>query len=326
MMTIRAKPMANEESLRIALPLSFDYALQPTVGEPQLTPKTFIDLREGDCRDKLRDIDDCTIHMVLTDPPYYLDGLDSGWRKGQTNSVRGTGSVGGLPVGMKFDPKQGKDLQEFLEPIVGELMRVLVPGAFFVSFSQPRLFHRIAIAAENAGFEIRDMFAWHYTRKAQFKAFSMSHFVEKKDIPKEHKDAILRELQGRKTPQLRPQFEALMLAQKPREGTFLDNWLKYKAGLIDATKSLNGATPTTVMSVEKPTKEAYNTHLTVKPVKLLMHLIELFTIKGQVILDPFLGSGATALAAINTGRSCIGIEINPAYVEIATKRIKELSK
>ncbi len=318
--------MINEESLHVALPLPFDYALQPTVDQPQRTPRTLIDLREGDCRDKLRDIDDCSIHMVLTDPPYYLDGLDSGWRKGQTNSVRGTGSVGGLPVGMKFDPKQGEDLQKFLEPIAGELMRVLVPGGFFVSFSQPRLFHRIAIAAENAGFEIRDMFAWHYTKKAQFKAFSMAHFVEKKDVPAEHKDTILRELEGRKTPQLRPQFEALMLAQKPREGTFLDNWLKYKAGLIDATKSLNGATPTTVMSVEKPTKEGYNTHLTVKPVRLLTHLIELFTIKGQVILDPFLGSGATALAAIQTDRSCIGIEINPDYVEIAKKRIKEANK
>ena len=117
-----------------------------------------------------------------------------------------------------------------------------------------------------------------------------------------------------------------MLAEKPREGTFVDNWLKYKAGLIDATKSLNGASPTTLMTVEKPIKEVYNTHLTVKPVRLLMHLIELFTIKGQVVLDPFLGSGATVLAAIQTSRSCIGIEINPEYIEIAEKRIKEVNK
>lgn len=285
--------------------------------------KTFIDIREGDCREKLKDIDDCSIHMVLTDPPYYLDGLDTAWRKGQTDAVKGTGSVGGLPVGMKFDPKQGKALQAFLEPIARELMRVLVPGGFFISFSQPRLYHRVAIAAEKAGFEIRDMFAWHYTKRAQFKAFSMTHFVEKMDIPKKEKDAILRELQGRKTPQLRPQFEALMLAQKPREGTFVNNWLKYKTGLIDATKSLNGSCPSTLMTVEKPIKEVYNTHLTVKPVPLLTHLIELFTIEGQVVLDPFLGSGTTALAAIQTNRSCIGIEINPEYIEIAKKRIEE---
>ena len=316
--------MNEEETFHI--PVSFNDALRIASGEQQLLPKTFIDIREGDCREKLKELDDCSIHMVLTDPPYYLDGLDTDWEKGQADSVKGTGSVGGLPVGMKFDPKQGKALQGFLEPINKELLRVLVPGGFYVSFSQPRLFHRLAIAAENAGFEIRDMFAWHYTKRAQFKAFSMTHFIERMDIPKKEKNAILRELQGRKTPQLRPQFEALMLAEKPREGTFVDNWLQYKAGLIDATKSLNGHSPTTVMDVEKTIKEVYNTHLTVKPVRLLIHLIELFTAAGQIVLDPFIGSGATALAAIQTHRSCIGIEINPEYIEIAERRIKEVNK
>jgi len=316
--------MNEEETFHI--PVSFNDALRIASGEQQLLPKTFIDIREGDCREKLKELDDCSIHMVLTDPPYYLDGLDTDWKKGQADSVKGTGSVGGLPVGMKFDPKQGKALQGFLEPINKELLRVLVPGGFYVSFSQPRLFHRLAIAAENAGFEIRDMFAWHYTKRAQFKAFSMTHFIERMDIPKKEKNAILRELQGRKTPQLRPQFEALMLAEKPREGTFVDNWLQYKAGLIDATKSLNGHSPTTVMDVEKPIKKVYNTHLTVKPVRLLIHLIELFTAVGQIVLDPFIGSGATALAAIQTHRSCIGIEINPEYIEIAERRIKEVNK
>ena len=314
--------MTEEQPLHI--PLSFDDAIKLAIDE-QVPPKTFIDIREGDCREKLRELDDCSVHLVLTDPPYYLDGLDTEWKKGQTD-IKRTGSIGGLPVGMKFDPKQGKDLQKFLEPMAKELLRVLVPGGFFISFSQPRLFHRMAMAAENAGFEIRDMFAWHYTKQAQFKAFSMAHFVEKMDIPKKEKNAMLRELQGRKTPQLRPQFETLMLAEKPREGTFVENWLKYKAGLIDATKSLDDAAPTTLMTVEKPIKEVFNTHLTVKPVRLLMHLIELFTIKGQVVIDPFLGSGTTAIAAIQTNRSCIGIEINPKYIVISEKRIKEVNK
>jgi len=314
------------EEKPIHIPIPFDDVIRLAAGEEQTPPKTFIDIREGDCREKLKELADSSIHLILTDPPYYLDGLDTNWKKGQADSTRGTGSVGGLPIGMKFDPKQGKALQEFLEPIDTELMRVLVPGGFYISFSQPRLSHRVATAAENAGFEIRDMLAWHYTKKAQFKAFSMTHFINKMDIPKKERNAILRELQGRKTPQLRPQFELLMLAEKPREGTFVDNWLKYKAGLIDATKSLNGAAPTTLMTVEKPIRETYNSHLTVKPVRLLMHLIELFTIKGQIVLDPFLGSGATALATIQTSRSCVGIEINPEYIEISEKRIKEVNK
>ena len=122
---------------------------------------------------------------------------------------------------------------------------------------------------------------------------------------------------------MRPQFETIMLAQKPKEGTFVDNWLKWGVGLIDSTKTLNGSSPSTVMTIEKPEKENYNCHLTVKPVKLLIHLIELFSQMGQVILDPFLGSGSTALAALRTGRSCIGIEINSDYLKIAEQRIKE---
>lgn len=168
------------EKKPIHIPLSFDDTLRLSSGEQQLPPKTFIDIREGDCREKIKELDDCSIHMVLTNPPYYLDGLDTNWRKGQTDSLKATGSVGGLPVGMKFDPRQGKELQKFLEPVSEQLIRVLIPGGFYISFSQPRLFHRIAITAENAGFEIRDRFAWHFTKRAQFKAFSMTLFVEKK--------------------------------------------------------------------------------------------------------------------------------------------------
>ncbi len=53
------------------------------------------------------------------------------------------------------------------------------PGAFAVFFSQPRLSHRMAIGLEDAGFEIRDLCAWHFTHRAQFKAFTMDHFVHR---------------------------------------------------------------------------------------------------------------------------------------------------
>lgn len=316
--------MKHDEPLY--LPLPFDDVLRLAVGDERPRRKTFVRVETGDCREKLKEMEDSSVHMVLTDPPYFLDGLDNGWKKGQSNSVRATGTVGGLPVGMRFDPKQGKALQEFMGPIAEQLLRILVPGGFFLSFSQPRLLHRLAVAAEDAGFEIRDMFAWHYKRWAQFKAFSMKHFVEKMEIPAKKKKAILRQLGGRKTPQLRPQFEAIMLAQKPREGSFVENWLKYKAGLINADKRFNGFSPSTLMHFEKPVKQKFNTHLAVKPVPLLAYLIELFSFPGQTVLDPFLGTGSTALAAMQTGRCCIGIEINPEYVDIAERRIKETKR
>ena len=92
---------------------------------------------------------------------------------------------------------------------------------------------------------------------------------------------------------------------------------------MDATQSLNGKAPATVITVEKPDKAQYNGHLTVKPVALMDHLIRLFTQEGQTVLDPYLGSGTTAVAALNAGRQCIGIEINAEYVAIAQQRIKD---
>lgn len=310
----------------IDIPIDFDNALGLTV--KPAPRKISIDLWQGDCRKVLKDFDDNSVHLTLTDPPYFLDNLDNNWDDAKIKKSKAkAGVIGGLPVGMKFDPKQGVAFQKFFEEVAKEIYRVMVPGAFFISFSQPRLFHRMAMAAENSGFEIRDMFAWHYTKKAQPKAFSQNHFVEKMKISAKQKKHIKRELMGRKTAQLRPQFEALMLAQKPKQGTYVENWLKWKVGLMDATKVLNGAgSPSTVMLVEKTIKQFYNGHLSVKPVEILRHLIELFTVEGQVVLDPFLGSGSTAIAAMLTGRECIGIEINSEYIKIAKHRLSEAGK
>jgi len=61
-------------------------------------------------------------------------------------------------------------------------------------------------------------------------------------------------------------------------------------------------------------------HPTQKPIKLIERLVKASSNIGDVILDPFLGSGTTMEACQNLGRSCIGIEINPEYCEIVKKR------
>lgn len=289
----------------------------------QLAFSSNVKLLKGDCRKVLKTLKSNSVHFTLTDPPYFLDGLDSGWKKGKKEAIKGTGSVGGLPVGMKFDPKQGYALQSFIADVGKELIRVIKPGAFAIFFSQPRLAHRMASGLEDVGFEIRDVYAWHFTKKAQSKAFGMDHFINRMNCPPERKMQIKRFLQGRKTPQLRPQFETMILAQKPKVGTYIENWLKHRTGLMDSTIRINDKTPSTLMSFEKPDRKINNHHLTVKPTDLLEHLIHIFSAPRQVVLDPFLGSGSTALAARATGRQCIGIEINPEYIDIAHQRLME---
>jgi len=64
-------------------------------------------------------------------------------------------------------------------------------------------------------------------------------------------------------------------------------------------------------------------HPTQKPLFLLKDLIRLFSNENQMLLDPFLGSGTTCVAAKNLNRKSIGIEINPDYCEIAVKRLRQ---
>jgi len=64
-----------------------------------------------------------------------------------------------------------------------------------------------------------------------------------------------------------------------------------------------------------------NVHPTVKPQALMQYLIKLVTTEGAVVLDPFLGSGSTAVAAMATGRHYLGYELSPEYFEIARARL-----
>ena len=64
-----------------------------------------------------------------------------------------------------------------------------------------------------------------------------------------------------------------------------------------------------------------NTHPTVKPLALMRYLIQMVIPPGGIVLDPFMGSGSTLVAAAELGFHAIGIELDPEYAEIAARRI-----
>jgi DNA modification methylase len=64
-------------------------------------------------------------------------------------------------------------------------------------------------------------------------------------------------------------------------------------------------------------------HPAMTPLKLMKRLISRFTSNDNIVIDPFLGVGTTGVAAVQSGRKFIGIEIEPKYFEIAKKRIQE---
>lgn len=67
-------------------------------------------------------------------------------------------------------------------------------------------------------------------------------------------------------------------------------------------------------------------HPTQKPVKLIEYLLSIHSNDGDIVLDPFMGSGTTAIAAMNTNRNFIGFELDKNYYDICINRIKEKGK
>ena len=77
--------------------------------------------------------------------------------------------------------------------------------------------------------------------------------------------------------------------------------------------------PKTILRFTKDKGKRF--HPTQKPIALFEYLIKTYTNEGDLVLDPFIGSGTTAIACINTKRNFLGIEIDEEYCEIARKRI-----
>lgn len=302
-------------------------------------------LVEADALEWLTSLPSNSVGLVLTDPPYGLDGMGADWKstdmkKGGRRAAN-SGVATRLPKGMKFDRKQSYDFYEFYVPFAKEVFRVIKPGGWFLSFSAARLYHRLCCAVEDQGFEIRDMMAWLYP-SGQAKAQSQSHFIKKrKDLSEEEKEILIKDLEGWKTPMLRPTIEPICFAQKPKIGTFVENWVKYNIGYINVTQVLaNNKTPTNSISseineeydslflVKKPTKKEkgdYNDHPSVKPIEILSHLIQLLTTEKELIVDPFIGSGSTAVAAKMNNRHFLGCDRDSSYLEIANKRLEEIN-
>lgn len=273
-------------------------------------------------------IPDAGVDLVLTDPPYFIDKMGADWHKERLGKSRArAGVVGSMPVGMKFDPEQGRRLQASLTPVFVQCLRVLKPGGFLVAFSQARLYHRMGVAAEDAGFEIRDMLGWTY--EGQAKAFSQDHFVRRMPLSEKDKAALIADLAGRKTPQLKPMIEPMVFGQKPKEGTFIQNWQAHRVGLVDTSQAYDGKFPGNLMAAAKPKateKGPGNDHLTVKPEKVLMHLIRLLTVPGAVVLDPYAGSSSTQRAALLCHRHALGCEREAEDYRTSRRRLQQLTQ
>jgi len=275
-------------------------------------------------------IEDCGIHLILSDIPYGIGADEWDVLHNNTNSALLGTSPAQLKAGAVFR-RRGKPLngwseadrqipceyQRWCASFASEWYRMLKPGGSALVFAGRRLAHRCVVAFEDAGFTFKDSLAW-LRESAPHRAQRLSVVFQRRgDV------ANAAKWEGWRVGNLRPVYEPILWFTKPYPigTTIADNVLAFGVGAFNETAiTTYELRPNNVLRSGFGPSEG-GRHIAQKPVKLLMLLIELTTLKGHVVLDPFCGSGSTLVAAKATGRHYIGFDISAEYVEIAKERL-----
>lgn len=180
-----------------------------------------VTLHHGDCLDVLAALPDASVDSVVTDPPYGLefmgrewDGAD-GFRRSLNKADVGRESVFGRASRTSPEYRAGGLFQEWCEAWARECLRILKPGGHMLAFGGTRTWHRLAVAVEDAGFEVRDSMAWMYG----------SGFPKSMNVG-----------DGLGTA-LKPAFEPIVMARKPLIGTVAANLAEHGTGALNIDAS-----------------------------------------------------------------------------------------
>lgn len=95
--------------------------------------------------------------------------------------------------------------------------------------------------------------------------------------------------------------------------------------VVDGPYSKNPVQLSLPNFISMNSKTGKRRHTTEKPTDLLAYLVSLFSNEGDLVLDPFSGSGSTGEAALQLGRNVILVEQDPEYYEVSSERLGELS-
>ena len=123
-----------------------------------------------------------------------------------------------------------------------------------------------------------------------------------------------------------PAYHPQMTHSKPYTSCKSNHSSNYNYFEHEAKKNYSGERfPSDVLKVQWRPLFSRTYHPTQKPVSLCEYFIKTYSNKGDIILDPFIGSGTTAVAAINTERKYIGFEKDDKYFEVAKNRLDKLT-
>lgn len=284
----------------------------------------------ADCLDHIPSLEDNSVDLFLSDIPYGISLDDWDVLHSNTNSAllgqspAQKGKTGfkrrGKPINgwAQADRDIGKEYQQWCCSWGAAIYPKMKKGSFLFVFGARRTIHRAINALEDSGFLLKDLLSWKKP-SAHHRAQRVSIVLERRGHTAEAK-----KWEGWRLGNLAPIWEPVAWFMKPYKigGTITSNILENEVGALNiAACKTNGVSPTNQLEFGFQKHET-RIHEAQKPLALIEYLIKLTTREGQLVLDPFMGSGTTALAALNLKRNYIGFEVNSKFHEQAVERIE----
>jgi phosphoribosyl-ATP pyrophosphohydrolase len=267
----------------------------PTLSDDEtVNPSTVEDeIICGDAR-AMEDVADNSVALVVTSPPYFA------------------GKAYEEELGQGHIPASYLDYLQMLRDVFAECLRVLEPGGR-IAVNVANLGRKpyrslsadvISILQDELGYLLRGEVVWQKGAGASGSC-AWGSFAKATN------------------PVLRDVSERIILASKGRFDRAISPKKRQVQGLPhESTISSELFMALTLDVWQMPTESAKRVgHPAPYPVELPERLIQLYTYKDDVVLDPFMGSGSTAIAAARTDRRYIGYDLDPEYCELAEKRL-----
>lgn len=280
-----------------------------------------------ECKDGVAGVDgleDQSVHLILSDIPYGISSASWDVLHENTNSALLGSSPAQKAAGTVFrsrgkplngwsaaDRKIPQEYQAWCDRFASGWFRVLKPGGSAFVFAGRRLAHRCLVSMEDAGFVVKDVLAW-IKPTAPHRAQRVSRVFDRRN------DGVsAAKWVGWRLGNLRPLYEPILWLVKPYKvgATLTDNVAQHEVGAYDGrVQSDNVFRAGFALGEDRK-------HVAQKPIQLLRSLIQLTTLEGQLVVDPFCGSGSTLVAAQELNRAYIGFDVDEKSVRVARTRL-----
>lgn len=248
-----------------------------------------------DCTNIMKsEIDERSINLIFADPPYNLSGNGLKW---EGNTTGGDWYM----VNEEWDKMTAPEYLKFTRKWIGGCHRVLKDnGSIYISCTYHNI-GEIMIVLKQLDFKINNVITWQKTN-------AMPNITRR--IFTHSSEFVIWAVKGKKWVFNYKELKKIN-PDKQKDGAQKQMRDVWPLPLVQGKERLRGG-------------NGRASHPTQKPEEMLKRIIIASSNKGDLVLDPFLGSGTTAVIAKKLGRNWIGIEKNKEYMKMAQKRISNV--